>query len=721
MPIFTSGASAPATGLHALSVLARLLGRPVDTAQYERSARTVDGDDPPILRKFASRIGLRSSSTTVQSWAELLGLPMPCLCRFPERGWVVVARPLGADSVLIHCSQSGCPTRLRHRDISQAFPIDTLLFQTIDRDASVFGFGLRWFLGSLAPYRRILIEILVASFVVQLLALAAPVFFQVVIDKVLAHQGHTTLDVLAFGMLIVIVFEAVLGGLRNYLAAHTSSRIDARLGTGVFGRLLSLPVAYFANRRVGETVARVRELEAIRRFMLGPALLSAVDVLFSGLFVMLMLHYSVDLTVAVLSVAGGFVLLALLITPAMRQRLEQQFKTGAQNQAQLIECVSEVEIIKSLAAEGTLLAEWEARLTRHVHAVLKATNLASIASQAAAMLQRLAMLITLWLGAGMVMSTQLSVGQLVAFSMIVGRLMLPMQRLIQLWQEFQQVRVSVGRLGELMNTPTEPQRAAYPPDPEASVGALEFRHVRFRHRPDDPWILDDVSIAIQPGEIVGIVGPSGSGKSTVGSLLQGLYIPEHGAVQIDGLNCRHIDLNHLRRQIAVVRQDTRLFNRSVRANVTLAAPEADDNRLWATLELVGAAGFVRRLPGGLDTLIGEGGATLSGGERQRLAIARAIIGQPSVLVLDEATSAVDFEAEAILQSNMKRICQGRTVIVIAHRLSALRSVNRVLTIRDGQVEEDGKPKDLIAKGGYFSNLVHAQAELMGFRLYREAS
>jgi subfamily B ATP-binding cassette protein HlyB/CyaB len=305
--------------------------------------------------------------------------------------------------------------------------------------------------------------------------------------------------------------------------------------------------------------------------------------------------------------------------------------------------------------------------------------------------------------------------------MIVGRFMLPMQRLIQLWQEFQQVRVSVGRLGELMNTPTEPRNAAALPDMETSIGALEFRHVRFRHRPDDAWILDDVSIAIEPGELVGIVGPSGSGKSTVGSLLQGLYIPEHGAVQVDGLNTRHMDLTRLRRRIAVVRQDTRLFNRSVRENIALASPQADDKRLWSTLELVGAAEFVRRLPRGLDTFLGEGGVNLSGGERQRLAIARALIGEPQVLVLDEATSAVDFEAEEILQSNMKRICQGRTVIIIAHRLSALRSVNRVLTIRKGRIEEDGRPRDLIANGGYFANLVHAQAELMGFRLYREAS
>ena len=721
MPIFTSGAAAPATGLHSLSVLARLLGCPFDTAQYERSARTVDGDNPHILRKLAGRIGLRSTPTAVQSWAEFLRLPMPCLCRIPARGWVVVVKSLGADSVLVHCSRSGRPVQLTDVDLVRAFPFDGLLFKPVDRDASVIAFGLRWFLRSLAPYRRVLIEILVASFVVQLLALAAPVFFQVVIDKVLAHQGHTTLDVLGLGMLLVIVFEAVLGGLRNYLAAHTSSRIDARLGTDVFGHLLSLPAAYFANRRVGETVTRVRELETIRRFMLGPALLSAIDVLFSGLFIMLMLHYSVDLTLAVLSIAGGFGLLAVLMTPIMRQRLEQQFKTGAHNQAQLIECVSEVATIKSLAAEGTLLAEWEARLAGHVRAVFKAANIASIANQAAAMLQRLAMLVTIWLGAGMVMSAELSVGQLVAFSMIVGRFMLPMQRLIQLWQEFQQVRVSVGRLGELMNTPTEPRNAAALPDMETSIGALEFRHVRFRHRPDDAWILDDVSIAIEPGELVGIVGPSGSGKSTVGSLLQGLYIPEHGAVQVDGLNTRHMDLTRLRRRIAVVRQDTRLFNRSVRENIALASPQADEKRLWSTLELVGAAEFVRRLPRGLDTFLGEGGVNLSGGERQRLAIARALIGEPQVLVLDEATSAVDFEAEEILQSNMKRICQGRTVIIIAHRLSALRSVNRVLTIRKGRIEEDGRPRDLIANGGYFANLVHAQAELMGFRLYREAS
>jgi subfamily B ATP-binding cassette protein HlyB/CyaB len=319
----------------------------------------------------------------------------------------------------------------------------------------------------------------------------------------------------------------------------------------------------------------------------------------------------------------------------------------------------------------------------------------------------------------MVMSGALTVGQLVAFSMIVGRLMMPMQRLIQLWQEFQPVRVSVGRLGELLNMPGEANVEI--PQPRSLTGHLEFRNICFRHRPDDDWVLDDVCLTINPGEVVGIVGPSGSGKSTVARLLQGLHAPEQGKILVDGIDSRQFGLAWLRRRIAVVAQDAVLFNRSIRGNVTLARPDADDAQVWSALDLAGAADFVRRLPSGIETVLGEGGSTLSGGERQRLAIARALITEPDVLVFDEATSAVDFEAEERLQANMARIAEDRTVVVIAHRLSALRTVDRIVTLREGRVREDGTPANLIRAGGYFSDMVRTQAELMGFRLYREAS
>jgi subfamily B ATP-binding cassette protein HlyB/CyaB len=557
-------------------------------------------------------------------------------------------------------------------------------------------------------YRWLLGEVVVASFFLQLFALVTPLFFQVVIDKVLVHRGLTTLDVLVFGLAVVGIFDAVLGGLRAYLFAHTTNRIDVELGARLFHHLLALPLAYFESRRVGNTVARVREQETIRHFLTSSSVTVVVDLVFTAVFVAVMYSYSAALTAIAVGTLPLYVAVSLAITPVLRRRLDEKFYRGAENQALLVESVGGVETLKAMAVEPRIQQQWEEQLAAYVRAAFRVTTLGEAGSQVAGLVNRLTVAGILWYGARLVIDGHLTVGELVAFNMLAGRVSAPILRLAHLWQEFQQVRIAVDRLGDILNTPPEPGpgpgRAALP----AIRGHVVFEHVRFRYRVDAPAVLHDLSLTITPGQVVGIVGPSGSGKSTLTRLVQRLHVPESGRVLVDGVDLAMVDPGWLRRQIGVVLQENVLFNRSVRANIALADPGMDLARVVKAATLAGAHDFVLALPQGYDTVIGERGATLSGGQRQRLAIARAIVTDPRILILDEATSALDYESERVIQDNLRAICQGRTVLVIAHRLAAVRGCDRIITVEGGRIVEDGTHDELLLHNGRYATLYRYQ-------------
>jgi len=569
-------------------------------------------------------------------------------------------------------------------------------------------FDFTWFIPAIVKYRKLLGEVMLVSFVLQIFSLLTPLFFQVVMDKVLVHHGLTTLDVVAVGLLGIMLFESTLSGLRSYVFAHTASRIDVELGSRLFRHLITLPLAYFQARRVGDSVARVRELENIRSFLTGNAITLLLDVLFSVVFIAVMFFYSGWLTLIVLVSLPLYVIVSVFITPLLRARLNESFARGAENQAFLVETINGIDTLKSMAVEPQITRKWDNQLAAYVAAGFKTQTLSTIANESVSLIGKLVTVATLWLGARLVIDGQLSVGQLVAFNMLAGRVAQPIMRLAQLWTNFQQTGVSVQRLGDILNSRTELSQATRSALPTLK-GRVEFDQVQFRYRPDGSEVLRGVSLVIEAGEVIGVVGRSGSGKSTLTRLLQRLYVPERGRVLVDGMDLALADVSSLRRQIGVVLQDNMLFARSIRENIALTDPGAPLEAVMQAAKMAGAHEFILELPEGYDTVVGEHGASLSGGQRQRVAIARALIGNPRILIFDEATSALDYESERIIQQNMQAICKGRTVIIIAHRLSAVRDANRIIVMDRGQIVEQGTHAELLAhQAGHYSRLHRLQ-------------
>lgn len=569
-------------------------------------------------------------------------------------------------------------------------------------------FGLTWFVASLKKFKRELALILVASLFVQILALATPLLFQIVIDKVLVHNSISTLIAVVVGMIAVSTFQALIEFLRTYLLSHTASRVDVELGAGVFNHLLKLPVAYFETRAAGQTVARVRELDQIRQFLTGQALTSGLDFVFAFVLVAILYAYSTMLAIIVTLSIPVYVAIALIIQPILKKRTEERFTKGAYSQQFLVETVLGMQTVKTAAAEPQAQSDWEDRLADFIHTSFRGNVVSAVGQNLIQWVVRTVQVLVLFIGAQQVMSGMLTVGALIAFNMIMNQITAPVLRLSQLWQDFQQVRVSTDRLSDILNHAQEPRVGSLGALPQAK-GKVAFSDVTFRYRPDRAPVLENLNITIEAGQSLGIIGPSGSGKSTFSKLVQRLYIPERGQVLIDGLDVSQVDPTWLRRQIGVVLQENFLFNRTIHENIALSNPALSRAQVIQAAKLAGAHEFIGQLPQGYDTPIEERGANLSGGQRQRIAIARALATNPRILILDEATSALDYESEEAIQANMREIAKGRTVIVIAHRLAAVAKCDRIITLDKGKIVEDGAPRALLEKSdGFFARMLKHQ-------------
>ena len=664
------------------------------------------------LLHAAQHLGLKAkpSKTTPERLA-LNPLPALAVMRTDDGSLrvVILAQCDGQRVLFQDMEQQGRPTIESLEVFAQQWAGELIL---VTSRASLVGelakFDFSWFIPSLVKYRKLLGEVLLISFFLQLFGLVSPLFFQVVMDKVLVHRGLTTLDVLVMGLVVVVVFESVLNALRSYLFSHTTSRMDVELGSRLFRHLVQLPLSYFQARRVGDSVARVRELENIRSFLTGNALTVVLDVLFSVVFIAAMLFYSAPLTLVVLVSLPLYFGLSVAVVPLLRARLDVKFARGAENQAMLEETITGIQTVKASALEPSFGRRWDNQLAAYVSASFKTQNLAALAHEGVNLVGKLVNAATLWYGAHLVMDNQLTVGQFVAFNMFAQRVSQPIMRMAQLWTDFQQTGISMARLGDILNTRTE-----VPPSSTAQLppvkGRITLEQVGFRYRPEAPPVLHGISLDVRPGEVIGIVGRSGSGKSTLTKLVQRLYVPEQGRILVDGIDISLIDAAQLRRQVGVVLQENLLFNRSVRENIAIADPAAPIEAVVRVAQLAGAHGFISDLPEGYDTVVGEQGASLSGGQRQRIAIARALFSNPRILIFDEATSALDYESEAIIQRNMARICQGRTVLIIAHRLSAVRHAHRIIVMDKGRIVEAGPHGTLVQQPqGLYAHLWRMQ-------------
>ncbi|XRZ32034.1 type I secretion system permease/ATPase [Bradyrhizobium genosp. P] len=695
------------TGLGALVLMLRILGIGADPGQIQHRCGTAHIGPPEMLR-YAKELGLKAR-VSATSWERLSSTPLPGIAGLRDGGFLILGKA-AEDKVLVQHPSSPHPEVMNREQFEAVWDSRLVLMARRAKLVDLARrFDITWFIGAIHKYRRLLAEVVIASFFLQLFALISPLFFQVVIDKVLVHHSLSTLDVLVIGLLGISLFESILGYLRTYLFAHTTNRIDVELGARLFRHLLALPIAYFQARRVGDSVARVRELENIRQFLTGSALTLIIDLFFTFVFIAIMFYYAPLLTLVVVGAFPFYITISVAATPAFRRRLDEKFRRGSENQAFLVESVTGVETLKAMAVEPQMQRRWEEQFAGYVSASFRVVSLNNLASQAVQFVNKVTIALTLYFGAKLVIDGTLSVGELVAFNMLASRVSSPVLRLAQMWQDFHQARLSVARLGDILNTIPEPSfspgRATLP----AIRGEVRFEHVSFRYRADGSQILHDVSFAVRPGEVVGIVGSSGSGKSTLAKLIQRLYVPESGRVLVDGVDLAMVDLAWLRRQVGVVLQENILFNCSVAENIALSDPAIPIEKVISAAKLAGAHDFILELPEGYDTRIGERGSSLSGGQRQRIAIARALISNPRILILDEATSALDYESERAIQDNMKQIAAGRTVFIIAHRLSTVRHSDRIVTIERGRIVEDGSHDQLIRSNGRYAKLHYLQA------------
>lgn len=697
-------------GLHCLNTVAMYYGVSIDVeGMIHKHGLEGKYVTPQDILWVSKENGFKSRMTRVNCYA-LPKMTMPSILVMNDGTYVILARAKQDEALLIFPFEQA-PVVLQYEELKNRWNGEIILLIPRSKKHRDVKFGFKWFVPSILKYKRPLFEVLLAAFMMQIFSICSPLITQSVIDKVLAHNSLSTLDVLSIALVIMLIFDMVLSITRNYILVHTTSKIDVMLSCRLFDHLFRLPLRYFENRRVGDTVARVRELENIRRFLTGVPMMTLLDCVFMILYVVILFAYSTTLTWIALAALPILAVISAVVTPMLRERLDHQFNCGAESQSYLVEAVTGVQTIKSFAIEPTVQKKWEGLLANYTTAGFRTTMLSGTAGAIAKFVQRLFDVIILWYGAKLVMKGALSVGQLIAFRMLASRVSEPIMRLVQSWQEFQQTSISVNRLGDIFNNKPEKSVKSSTTRLPSVQGHIKFEKVNFRYAVDGPEIIKDMSFEIRPNTVVGIVGRSGSGKSTISKLVQRLYLPEGGKILIDGVDIAMADPVWLRRQIGIVLQENFLFNATVRENIALHNPAASIEEIVEVARIAGADEFIRELPNGYDTMVGEKGVGLSGGQKQRVAIARALLCNPKILIFDEATSALDYESESIIQRNLKAICKGRTVLIIAHRLSTLRDADAIMVVEKGRIAEYGPKQKMIESKGLFWHLLKQQSEV----------
>ncbi len=694
------------SGLFCVAIVAKLHGNPISMEQIKHHFGSDKCDLQLIeLARIFQGIGFKAKPVNKDLSKVNPGL-FPIIAKLKNGNFVLIGgKDEQEEKVLVQEVGDARGSWIKIEELQEKLSDQILLLKKqTTQQRSGQQFGLSWFVKSARKYWSVLRDCLLASFFIQIFGLLSPLIFMIVIDKVLSNNSLSTLDVLVFALVVVSLFEILLNGLRTYLMSHTANRIDLMLGVQLFKHLMSLPLSYFESRQVGDTIARMKELENVRSFITGSGLMLFLDLFFLIVFLFVMYLFSPFLTMLVIAALPFLFGASFLLTPLLRNKLEDRYAAGSDKQSFLVETLSGMETIKANAAEPKVQEEWEKRLANHVKIGFSGGHLSNLISQTTGVISKILSVLLLWFGAKEVLHGNLTVGQFIAFNMLSSRVIAPILRLSRIWKELQQVNVSVARIGDIFNTAPEPGFDPSKVSLPAIKGDIRFENVTFRFNPEGAEVLRDVSFSVKAGEVIGIVGSTGSGKTTLVKLLQRLYVPEKGRIFIDGIDISVADSSWLRRQIGVVIQDGVLFNRSIRDNIALNVPDLEIEEIIAAAKLAGVHDLILGLPEGYDTLAGERGCRLSTGQRQRIAISRALASDPGMLILDEATSGLDYESEMHVQKNMRKICQGRTVFIIAHRLTTVRHADRIITLEQGRIVENDTPQALLKAGGRFAML-----------------
>ncbi|MBW4612459.1 MAG: ATP-binding cassette domain-containing protein [Desmonostoc vinosum HA7617-LM4] len=566
------------------------------------------------------------------------------------------------------------------------------------------------FFDLIKPHAQVLLEVFVASVLIQLFGLITPLFTQLLLDRVIVQGSTLTLNAVGIGLILFGLFRVGINGLRQYLLDHTANRISVALLVGFIKHTFRLPLAFFESRYVGDIVSRVQENQKIQRFLTGEALSIILDLLTVFIYVGLMFWYSWQMALLSLAIVPPFVILALVATPFLRRISREVFNASAKENSYLIQALTGIRSVRSMAIEQTVRWHWEELLNNVIRKTFSGQIISNQLQVFSSAIESLVTTGLLWFGAYLVIQNQLTIGQLVAFNMLLGNIIRPFQRLVVLWNQLQEVIISTERINDVLEAEPEEDLQHQSRQSLLSLqGNIRFENVTFRYHPEsDINVLENLSFEIKPGQTVAVVGRSGSGKTTLSKLILGLYLATDGKVLIDAQDVTSVYLRSLRSQMGVVDQDTFLFGGTIRENISIAHPEATLEEIIEAARLAGADDFIRQMPLGYETQIGEGGGMLSGGQRQRLAIARALLGNPPFLILDEATSHLDAESERIIQNNLKKILQGRTSLIIAHRLSTVRHADLILVLDRGVLIESGTHDQLIAQKGHYFYLNQQQ-------------
>ncbi len=706
------------TGLHCLVAIAQHHGLATSVEQIRRNhlhTPCTSNESVGLLLGVAASLGLKARSASL-TWDELATLSdtLPAIARLKNGNFVVVVgfKESAVGPAVALLDPLAQPAKviflLDQARFEESWSGEVILLK---REFSLLDemqpFGLRWFIPELFRQRKFMRDVAVAAIVLNLLALAVPIFIQLVVDKVLVHQGYSTLYVLSGGVLLALLFEAVFSYLRQYYLLHATNRIDIRLAQKTFSHLLRLPITYFETGTAGVITRHMQQAEKIRQFLTGRLFTTLLDASVLVIFLPVLFFYSLKLTLIVLAFTAVIAGVVFSLVPTFRSRLQALYSAEADRQAMLVETIQGMRTVKSLAMEPQRRRDWDDRSAKAVDMHFRVGKISMTAHTAMSFLEKTMLVTIIAVGAHAVFDQTMTVGALIAFQMLSGRVVSPLVQIVSLVHEYQESALSVRMLGEIMNRPAEGLRESGGLEPELR-GRIEFEGVTFRYGSNASPALDNISFNLPAGTVLGVVGRSGSGKTTLTRLMQGLYAVQEGVIRFDGVDIREIDLAHLRQHIGVVLQDNFLFRGTVRENIAVTQPNAGPDDIMAAARTAGADEFIERLPQGLDTLLEENGANLSGGQKQRLAIARALLPQPRILILDEAASALDPESEAIFMNNLSKLAAGRTVIIVSHRLAALTTANGILVLDRGHIVAGGRHEELLHSCPIYAHLWQQQ-------------